>query len=254
MAQRAALDRIMDTKLKLLFRAMSRTLQVAVAAATAVVEAVITHHTRTHRIHTHHHTPQATAAAEVGEDSPIFPAFQVNSLTFSAVLGSEKEKAPKTRLPNPALMHRRTHLPSHHTATDRIGLFSQSPLQTNRRPMRRPTHHPTHRVTLNHLEKVIDLLTVSLRDSSVIAVELKASAALGVVSGSPRPRSPNHKVKEKAQTRGRTIGGSGTLKMRILQPRRSPTLSRGSDSEVCARYHGRGRGMIDDGTAVWRKN
>ena len=89
MAQRAALGRIMDSRRKLLFRATSKILQ-AVEVATAMVEVVM--------VTTHHRMPQVTAAVEAGEVFPIFPAFRLNSQTFSVVLGSEEETTLEMRL------------------------------------------------------------------------------------------------------------------------------------------------------------
>jgi len=113
--QRVALGRIMDSRRKLLFRVMSKT---------SGVEAAMDRHILTRRS-----MPRVMAVAEAGEDfqvSPIFLACRVNFPTCSVVLGTEKERALRMHLPNLAPMPRCTHLPNHHTATHRIGLFHRN--------------------------------------------------------------------------------------------------------------------------------
>lgn len=182
--RRAASGRIMGSRRKPLSRTTSKTLQ-------AVEEAVTNR-----RIRIHQRLPRATAAAEVGEDSPVFLAFRVNSPTFSVVLGSEEETALEMHLPYLVPMPRRTHLLSRHTATGHISLFRQSPVQRNFRPTHRPTRHPTHRAILNHLREVINLLTVNLPPSSGLAVGPGDTVTLGVALGLAGPRSHNHKPTE----------------------------------------------------------
>jgi len=228
-AQRAALDRITDSRRKLLFRATSRTLQ-AVAVAVAVAGVVII---RPIRPVTHHRSPRVTVAAEVEEDSPIFPAFQANS---SVVLGLGKERVLEMHLLNLAPMPRRMRPLSHHTATDLVGLFRQCPSQSNLRPTRRPTHHPTRRATLSRLlGKAINLLMINLNDSSGIVAEPEDMVTLGVGLGIVRLRSQNRKTTKSTRIRGRTIGNLDTLGTTALA-RHSPTLSKGTDFEPCTRF------------------
>jgi hypothetical protein len=185
--QRATLGRVMDSRRKLLFRGTSMTLQV-------VVEAVMDRHIR---IRIHHRMPQVTAVAEVEGDS-IFPAFRVNSRTFSVAPGSEEERAPRTyspnhsspsHSPNLAPMPHLMHLLIHRTATDRIGLLiHQSPVRTNLNPVRRHmhhhTHHRTHRAAPSHLGEVISPLTINPHDSSGLVVGPEDTVeTLGVGSG-----------------------------------------------------------------------
>lgn len=121
MRQRVALGRIMDSRRKLLFRVTSKTLGVVVEVG---VEAAMDRHILTRRS-----MPRVMAVAEAGEDfqvSPIFLACRVNFPTCSVVLGTEKERALRMHLPNLAPMPRCTHLPNHHTATHRIGLFHRN--------------------------------------------------------------------------------------------------------------------------------
>lgn len=143
-----------------------------------VMEVVMDHHIRTLQC-----MPQVTAAAEV-EDSPIFQAFRANFPTYSVVLGMEEEKALGMQFHNPAPIPRRTHLLSHHMATHRIGLFHQSPVQTNLQSTRRPTHHPMRRATPSPPEEVTNLLTVHLHSSSGLAVDtVMLGVGLAVGSG-----------------------------------------------------------------------
>ena len=242
MAQRAALDRIMGTRRKLLFRATSRTLQgavvVVVAAGVDIIRLIIRHI----RPVTHHRSPQVTAAAEVEEDFPVFPAFQVNSLASSVVLGSEKERVLGMHLLNRALMPPRMHPLCHHTATDRIGLFRRSPSQSNvnLHPTRRPTHHPMRRTTLSRPEKVTNLLTINLCDSSGIVAGPEDTVTLREVLGIARLQSQNHKTTKRARIRGREIGNLDTLRTAtLLELRHSLILSKGLDSEPCTRFHDR---------------
>jgi hypothetical protein len=131
--QRVAVGRTMDTRLKLLSKAMSKTLQ----GLGAVVGAA--------------------------EGSPIFPGSRVNFLTFSVVLGLETERALEMHLPNLALMPHRTLLPNLRMTADRIGPFHLSPVQTNLRPTRLLTHHPMRQTTLGRPEEIINLPTIHLR-------------------------------------------------------------------------------------------
>ena len=219
MARKAAPGRIMDSRRKLQFRTTSKTLRAGAAE-------VVTN--RPIRTRTHQRMLQVTAA-EVGEDFLISPAFRVNS-PFSAVPGSEKERAPKTHFPNPDPMPRRTHLLSHHTAMDRVGLFCQSHAQTNLHP----THHPTHRVTPSHLQEAISLLTTHLHDSSGLAVGVGGIVTLGVDLGMAGLRSHNHNLTEWTRISCRTIVNSDTLASpdaATLELRNSLTLSKGTDSE-----------------------
>ena len=223
----------MDTRRKLLFRAMSRTLQ---AAAVVVVGVVIIRHIRTV---TRRRSPRVTAVAEVEEDSPIFPAFQVNSPASSVVLGTEKERVLKMDFPNLAPMPRHMHPRSRHTGADRIGPFHRGPFRSNLRRMRRPTRHPTRRASLSHLKKAINLLTINLCDSSGIAAEPEDTVT-GVVLGTAGLRSQNRKTMKRARIRGRMIGSLDTLRTTALEVQLSPKLSKGSDSKTCTRFHDEG--------------
>lgn len=224
----------MDTRRKLLFMATSRTLQAAAVVVTT------RHIIRRIRPVTHHRSPRVTAAAEVGEDSPIFLVFQANSLASSVVLGSEKERVLKMHLLNRAHMLPRTHPLCHHTATDRIGLFRRSPSQSsvNLRPTRHPMHHPTRRNSLSRPEKAINLLMINLCGSLGIAAGPEDTVTLGVVLGMARLRSQKRKLMKQAQIRGRRISNSDTLRT-ALELRHSLTLSKGLDSEPCTRFHNR---------------
>jgi len=210
----------MDTRHKQLFKATCKTSRVAAAAE--VGEPVMDRHIRTH-----HRRLLRVTAAEV-EDSPIFLACRVNFLTpLVVVLDSEKEKDLEMRLHNPARTHRLTHPPCHHTATDRIGVFYQSPVWTNLQSTPRHTHHPTRRATPSHPEGVTNLLTTRPHVNMGLAVELGDTViALAVVSGMEGLRSRNHKPKLTKWVRIRGLLNAKTLKLQ-----NSPTPSKGTDSE-----------------------
>lgn len=209
--QRAALGRITDTRPKVLFKATYKTLQVLEAVG--------------RQVRTRQHLPRVMVMAEV-EDSPIFPAFQVNCLTFSVVQGLETEGALKTRLQSLAPMPHLTLLRNPRMTAEGTGPCSRSPVLTNLRPTRRLMRLPIHPVILSRPVEATNLLTIGLPPNSGSAVALvDLVAALSTIG--LRNRNRNHRTRERSRVDGREIGRTdspGVL-------RDSLTLSDGSDSE-----------------------
>jgi hypothetical protein len=221
-AQKAAPGRTMDIRLKLLFKATSKTLQDL---------EVVGHLVRTHR-----HLPRVSAVAEV-EDSPIFPGFRVNwvnCLTFSAVLGLEAERALEMRLLNLAHMPHRTLPPNLRMTTDRMGLFNMSRFQTNHRHTRSLTHRPLRLTTLGSPEKAINLPTKHPHRSGsaaepvgTVVLMVGSTLMLGMVG--PRNRHHNHGARQRTRGLGRQMDNTGSLgELRVWD---FLTLSKDSDSE-----------------------
>ena len=197
--QRVALGRIMDTRLKLPFKATCKTLQELEAVG--------------HQVRTHQRLPRVTGVGEVGEDSQIFPGFRVNSPIFSVVLDLEAERVLKMCFPNLALMPHLTLLPNLRTTTDRTGLFRLSPVWINLRPTRRHTNHPMRLTTLNRLGEVINRLTRCPHSSGSVAEPTTLGASAAVVMGMVglHNRRRNHRAGARTQIRCKEMYNMGSL-------------------------------------------